>query len=69
MLILGINKILKWCQITEGGRRYTCPTKLINNVLHFRFKNQWHKVADFVSEYTEELIEEGGKVISRKIKE
>ena len=22
MLVLGVNKILKWCQITTGGRRY-----------------------------------------------
>lgn len=38
MLILGINKILKWCQITTGGRTYTCPTKLIDNVLHGQTK-------------------------------
>lgn len=29
MLVLGINKICKWCQITTGGRTYTCPTKKI----------------------------------------
>lgn len=28
MLVLGINKILKWCQITNGDRTYTCPTNI-----------------------------------------
>mgnify|MGYP004464128579 FL=1 len=36
MLVLGVNRILKWCQITTGGRRYTCPTKEINGELFFR---------------------------------
>ncbi len=68
MLVLGINKILNWCQITTGRGTYTCPTKLIDNVLHFKFKNQWHEVAKYVGEYTTEFVEEGGKIISRKIK-
>lgn len=67
MLVLGINKVLEICQITTGGRKYSCPTKLIDNVLHFRFKNQWHKVAAYVGEHTTELVEEGGKVISKKL--
>ena len=68
MLVLGINKILKWCQIVSGGRRYTCPTKEINGELFFIFKKEWHKVADFVSDHAEELIEEGGKVFSQPSK-
>lgn len=68
MLVLGINKILKWCQIVSGGRRYTCPTKEINGELFFIFKKEWHKVADFVSDHAEELIEEGGKVFSQPFK-
>ena len=65
MLVLGINKILKWCQITTGGRRYTCPTKEIGGKLFFAFKKAWHPIGDFVSEYTTELVEEGGKIFSR----
>ena len=68
MLVLGVNKILKWCQIVTSGRRYTCPTKYMNGELFFKFKNKWHKVADFVAEHTEELVEEGGKVFSRPFK-
>ena len=68
MLVLGINKILKWCQIVSGGRRYTCPTKEINGELFFVFKKEWHKVADFVSDHAEELIEDGGKVFSQPFK-
>ncbi|MDD3193562.1 MAG: hypothetical protein PHE47_06885 [Oscillospiraceae bacterium] len=68
MLVLGINKVLKWVQITTGGRRYTCPTKEINGELFFIFKKDWHKVMDFVSNHTTELVSEGGKVFSRVIK-
>lgn len=35
MLVLEINKILNCCQITSGGRTYTCPTKLIDGKLVF----------------------------------
>lgn len=65
MLVLGINKILKWCQITSGGRKYTCPTKEINGELFFHFKKEWHKVAEFASEHIEEFVQEGEKVLSR----
>lgn len=65
MLVLGVNKILKWCQIVSGGRHYTCPTKEINGQLYFAFKRTWHPVAEFISDHAEELVEEGGKVFSR----
>lgn len=68
MLVLGVNKILKWCQITSGGRCYTCPTKEINGQLCFAFKKAWHPVAEFLSDYTEELVQEGGRVFSRPFK-
>ena len=68
MLILGVNRILNWLQITTGGRSYTCPTKNINGEFFFRFKKSWHKAANYLSEYTTELVSEGGKIISRKIK-
>lgn len=68
MLVLGINKVLKWCRITNGSRTYTCPTKYINGELFFRFKNEWHKVAEFVSDHTEELVEESVKIFSRPFK-
>lgn len=69
MLVLGINKILNLCQIISGGRRYTCPTKLINGKLFFHFKKEWHSVAEFISDHAEELVSEGGKVFSRPFKE
>ena len=68
MLVLGINKILNWCQSTSGGRTYTCPTKLIDGKLFFRFKKEWHSVAEFVSDHAEELVSEGGKIFSRPFK-
>jgi hypothetical protein len=55
MLVLGINRILKWAQIVSGGKRYTCPTKEINGELFFMFKNEWHKVVEFISEHTHEF--------------
>ena len=65
MLVLGVNKILKWCQIASGGRRYTCPTKEINGQLCFAFKKAWHPVTEFISDHAVELVQEGGKVFSR----
>ena len=69
MLVIGVNKILKWCQIISGGRRYTCPTKVINGELFFAFKKAWHPVAKYISEHAEELVQEGGKVISKSFKQ
>ena len=68
MVILGINKILNWLQITSGGRCYTCPMQEINGKRFFHFKKNWHKVDDYISDYTTELVSEGGKIIFRKIK-
>lgn len=68
MNILGVNSILKWCQVSSGGRRYICPTKMIDGKLHFNFKKKWHKVSQHATKYTEELFAEGGKVLSRKFK-
>ena len=68
MLVLGVNKICNWCQITNGGRRYTCPTKYINGELFFQFKKSWHPIAKFLSDNTHELVEEGGKVFSRSFR-
>lgn len=65
MIVLGVNKVLKWCQITAGGRRYTCPTKEINGQLCFIFKKAWHPVADYIFDHAEELVEEGGRIISK----
>jgi len=67
MLVLGVNKILKWCQITSGGRTYTCPTKVIDGELSFLFKKEWHKVAEFASDHLEEFVQEGGKIFSRPL--
>lgn len=68
MLVLGINKILNWCQIASGGRKYTCPTKMIDGKLFFHFKKAWHPVADYLADHAEELVREGGVVFSRPFK-
>lgn len=67
MLVLGICDTLKmkWCQITTGGRKYTCPTKEINGELFFLFKKVWYPIAQYVSDRAEILVEEGGKIFSR----
>lgn len=65
MIVLSVNKILKWCQILNGGRAYTCPTKEINGQLCFYFKKVWHPVADFIHERAHEMVEEGGKTLIR----
>ena len=65
MLILGINKICEWCQITTNSRHYTCPIKINNGELFFKFKKVWHPVSQFLSENCQELVEEGGNVVIR----
>ena len=65
MLVLGVNKILKWCQLTTGGRTYTCPIKEVNGELLFKFKRAWHPVAAHISDHAEELVQESGKIFSR----
>lgn len=68
MLVLGINKILKWSQITTGWGTYTCPIKEVSGEMFFKFKRIWHPITDFVSEYTTELVEEGERIFSRPFK-
>lgn len=65
MLVLGVNRILNWCQIISGGRKYTCPIKEVDGQLLFRFKKIWYPVGDYIFDQAEEVIEEGGKIISR----
>lgn len=69
MIVFGINKILRWCQVFSNGRKYTCPTKEIDGKLFFYFKKEWHSVAEYISEHAEELVEEAGKVFSRPFKQ
>lgn len=69
MIVLGVNDILKWCQVLSGGRRYTCQTKSINGELCFWFKKEWHSVAKHISEYAEVLVNENGRTFSRPFKE
>lgn len=68
MLVSGINRILNWCQVISGGRRYTCPTKMVDGKLFFHFKKEWHIVAEFISDHAEEMVSEGGKVYFRSFK-
>ena len=49
MLVLCINYACNWVQITNAGRRYTCPMKEIDGEPYFRYKNQWHRVRDYTS--------------------
>ena len=55
MLVLCINYACNWVQITNAGRRYTCPMKEIYSELYFRYKNQWHRVRDYTSQLTSEF--------------
>ncbi|HBC32476.1 MAG TPA: hypothetical protein DC024_14675 [Clostridiales bacterium] len=66
MLVLSINRILKWVQITTGWGKYTCPIKEINGELFFKFKNEWHKVMDFTSELTTELFQKEIKLFPKR---
>lgn len=50
--VLKISKAMDIVQIITHGSRYTCPTKVINGDLMFKFKNSWHSVAAHTNEYT-----------------
>lgn len=52
MLVMNMNKDLNWIQITTGWGSYTCITEERDGELYFKFKNEWHKVEDYTSEYT-----------------
>ena len=52
ILVLGVNLALKFTQILTHGSRYTCPTKKVNDELFFKFKGEWHSVAQYSNEYT-----------------
>lgn len=52
MTVLCINYVLNWVQIYSGRGRYTCPMQDRDGELYFKFKNKWHKVKDYTSEYT-----------------
>lgn len=69
MLVAGVNKILNWCQIISGGRRYTCRTKIVDGKLFFHFKREWHCVTEYISDQAHELVFEGGKVLWRPFRE
>ena len=68
MLVLGVNDILKWCQISAGRGTYTCPIKEVNGEMFFKFKKIWHPIAEYISDRAEVLVQEGGKVFSRPFK-
>ena len=68
MLVLMINRLTKWCQITTGGRKYTCSTKEIDGELYFLFKKVWHPVSKYISEHADELTKVDGITILRKYK-
>lgn len=67
-LVLVINKVINSVQITTHGANYTCPTKKIDGVDFFKFKNKWHNVNDYIGPNTSEFLEENGKFISRLFK-
>ena len=67
MLVLGVTDTLKmkWCQITTGGRKYTCPTKEIMANCFFALKrygtlqrNSSQIVQRFYSQKAEEYFQD-----------
>lgn len=57
MMIDSINHVLKWVSVYVDGKLYTRDIKEINGELFFKFKNEWYKMADCISEYTTEFKE------------
>lgn len=51
MIVVGLHKVLNWCQVITKNGTYTCPLKEIDGELFFRFKKAWHPVAKYISEH------------------
>lgn len=70
LTILGITDFgnCHWVRVLSNGRRYTCPTRIVNGVLQFTFKNQTHNVLDYVSEHTTEFTEAGRSILRQRFK-
>jgi hypothetical protein len=39
-------------QVYTHGCNYTCPVKQLNGEWLFKFKNEWHRVEDYIDEFT-----------------
>ena len=64
-----INYVMEIVQVLNNGRFYTCPMKIVDDEVMFKFKNVWHKASDYISEcLTTVFIEEDGKYYSRYLK-
>lgn len=68
MIVLGVNKVLGWCQVLSNGRKYTCQIKEIDGAICFFFKKEWHNLIKYISENAEEMVEIGGKTFCRPFK-
>ncbi len=66
-IVTGINSAMGWVQIITHGSKYSCDTKTIDGELFFKFKEQWHRVSDYITDNTTELIKEGSKLITRNL--
>ena len=42
------NNFFDWVQVITHTGTYTCPTKMINGELFFKFKKEWHKVSEYL---------------------
>ena len=47
-MIVFTNKFFDWVQVITHTGTYTCPTKMINGELYFKFKKEWHKVSKYL---------------------
>lgn len=65
MIVTMVNKTCEWCQIATETGRYTCPIKRIDGKLFFKFKREWHPIANYISESAHELAYVGDKLVNR----
>lgn len=50
--ILVVNNKTEFVQILTHGSKYTCPTKMLDGKLVFRFKDNWLDVDKYCDQYT-----------------
>lgn len=52
MIVMSVCRYTNSACIMSGERQYSCPIAEIDGMLKFKFKNEWHTVAEYATPNT-----------------